>query len=100
MPRWIVERRLVDVSARLKRLRHDLAVAEEQVLVVVDAAEDARLRALVAETPLSDAEARESGRHADALVRHRDDLLRSIAQLEHEQDQLLDRMSQESNPAP
>jgi chromosome segregation ATPase len=92
MPRWIIERRLVDVSARLKRLRHDLAVAEEQALFLSEEAEDARLRSLVAETPLADAEAREARRHADALLRQRDTLRRNIADLEREQDRLLDQM--------
>jgi hypothetical protein len=53
------------------------------------------LRALVAETPLTDAEARDARRHADSLARHRDSLVLSIADLEREQDALLDRMSAE-----
>jgi sialic acid synthase SpsE len=58
-------------------------------------AEDARLRALMSETPLADAEAHETRRHADAQARSRDALLRSIAELEREQDALLDRMAAE-----
>jgi hypothetical protein len=53
------------------------------------------MRALVAETPLTDAEARDARRHADALRRHRDSLLVNTAALEREQDALLDRMSAE-----
>jgi hypothetical protein len=85
----------VDVSDRLKRLRAELAVTEEQLLFLEEEAEDARLRALVAETPLTDAEARDARRHADALSRHRDSLVLSTAGLEREQDALLDRMSAE-----
>ena len=95
MSRSIIQRRIVDVSDRLKRLRADLAVVEEQVVFVSDEAEDARMRALVAETPLMEAEAREARRHADALIRHRDSLRSTIATLEVEQDDLLDRMSAE-----
>jgi hypothetical protein len=95
MARSILQRRLVDVSDRLKRLRAERAVTEEQLVFLEDEAEDARLRALVAETPLTDAEARDARRHADALARHRDALVLSIAELEHEQDALLDRMSAE-----
>jgi hypothetical protein len=91
----ILERRLVDVSDRIKRLRAELAVTEEQLAFLEEEAEDARLRALVSETPLSDAEARETRRHADALARQRDALARSIAGLRREQDDLLDRMSAE-----
>lgn len=95
MTRTILQRRLLDVSDRLRRLRADAAVAEEQVRFLEDEAEDARLRALVSETPIAEAEARETRRHADALARHRDDLQHSIARLVSEQDALLDRMSAE-----
>jgi hypothetical protein len=98
VPRWILERRLVDVSARLKRLRHELSVAREQVVYLRESAEDARLRSLVAETPLADAEAREARRHADVAERQTHELEGSIAQLEQEQDQLLDRMSRSLDP--
>lgn len=95
MTRAMLERRLIDVSDRLKRLRADLAVAEEQVLFLAEQAEEARLRALVSETPLADAEARETERHAQAQARQRDELVRSIAELTSEQDALLDRMAAE-----
>ncbi|HEY8216633.1 MAG TPA: hypothetical protein VIH82_05835 [Acidimicrobiia bacterium] len=95
MARSILQRRLVDVSDRLKRLRAERSVTEEQLVFLENEAEDARLRALVAETPLTDAEARDARRHADAIARHRDALVLSIAELEREQDALLDRMSAE-----
>jgi len=95
MTRSLLQRRLVDASDRLKRLRAELAVTEEQLVFLEDEAEDARMRALVAETPLTDAEARDARRHADALSRHRDALVLSTAGLEREQDSLLDRMSTE-----
>jgi len=95
MSQSILQRRLVDVSERLKRLRTELAVTDEQVAFLEDEADDARLRALVAETPLGDVEARDARRHADALARHRDALATSIADLEREQDALLDRMAAE-----
>lgn len=95
MSQSILQRRLVDVSERLKRLRTELVVTEEQVAFLEDEADDARLRALVAETPLGDVEARDARRHADALARHRDALAGSISELEREQDALLDRMAAE-----
>lgn len=93
MSRSILQRRLVDVSERLKRLRTELAVTEEQLAFLEGEADDARLRALVAETPLGDVEARDTRRHADALARHCDGLTHSIGELVREQDALLDRMS-------
>ena len=95
MSRSIIERRLVDISERLKRLRADRAVTIEQLAFMEDDAEDKRLRSLVAETPLADVEAREARRHSDALAGHRADLERSIRELEAEQGILLDRMAAE-----
>ena len=91
----ILQRRLVDVSDRLKRMRAELAVTQEQLLFLEEEAEDARLRALVAETPLADVEARDARRHTDAMARHRDALRQTVAELEREQDALLDRISAE-----
>ena len=67
MSQSILKRRLMDVSERIKRLRAELAVTEEQLAFLEEEAEDARLRALVAETPLGEAEARDARKHADAL---------------------------------
>jgi hypothetical protein len=95
MAKSLLERRLIDVSDRLKRLRAEFAVAEEQCAFLTAEAEDARLRSLVSETPLAEAEAHEMRRHADAQTRQRDALRRSITELEREQDALLDRMANE-----
>ena len=94
MSQSLLQRRLVDVSERLKRMRAELAVTEEQLAFLEEEAEDARLRALVSETPLADAEAHEIRRHADAQGRNRDSLRRSIVDLQREQDALLDRMAE------
>ena len=74
MSQSLLQRRLIDVSDRLKRLRAELAVADEQCAFLEAEAEDARLRALVSETPLAEAEAHEARRHADAQARQRDAL--------------------------
>lgn len=95
MSQSILERRLVDVSDRLKRMRAELAVTDEQLAFLEQEAEDVRLRALVAETPLADVEARDARRHADALARHRDTIGATVRELEQEQDRLLDRISAE-----
>jgi hypothetical protein len=95
MSRTLLQRRLIDVSDRLKRLRAELAVSDEQVAFFEAEADDARLRSLVSETPLADAEAREVQRHADAQGRQREALRRAVLELEAEQDALLDRMAKE-----
>ena len=83
------------MSDQLKRLRAELSVAEEQCAVLAAEADDARLRSLVSETPIAQAEAHETQRHAEAQSKQRDDLRRSITELEREQDALLDRMANE-----
>ena len=54
---------------------------------------DARIRALVSETPLADREHHDARRHADAMAARRDELRRSIADLEARQDLLLDELT-------
>ena len=100
MPRTLLQRHLVDVSDRLKRLRAELAVTDEQCAFFETEAEDARLRSLVSETPVAEAEAREYRRHADAQGRHRDALRRAVGELEAEQNALLDRMAAEMAASP
>jgi hypothetical protein len=84
------------VSDRLKALRDELSIADEQLSHFADEADDARLRALVSETPLAEREHREAAAHADAMRRHRAGVLASIEQLERAQDELLDRLVAES----
>ncbi len=87
----LVRRRLEDVQRRLSVARESLHVLEEQVAVWNDALDEARIRALVSETPLQAQEYDELSRHVAAaraeltrrrrevedLVAERDDLLRS-----------------------
>ena len=96
MSRSLVERRLADVGARLKQLREELAVSDEQLGHLAEAADDARLRSLVSETPLADREHHDAQRHADAMHRHRADVLEQITRLEQTQDELLDRLMAET----
>lgn len=97
MSRSLVERRLSDVASRLRSLRDDLAVSEEQLAHLAEVADDARLRSLVSETPLADREHHDAQRHAEAMQRHRAEVLGEIARLEQTQDELLDRLVAESS---
>jgi demethoxyubiquinone hydroxylase (CLK1/Coq7/Cat5 family) len=92
MSRRLIERRLTDVHRRLQRAREELAVIDEQLAALADAADEARLRSLVSETPLAEVEHRDAQRHADAMARSRTAVLESISELERAQDQLLDRL--------
>jgi hypothetical protein len=91
-----VERRLTEVGRRIRELREELLVADEQLVHLADAADDARLRSLVSETPVSDREHREAARHADAMRAHRASVAGEIDRLEQAQDDLLDRLSAET----
>ncbi len=84
--------RLSQVNQRLRRAREELGVAEEQLAALADSAEEARIRALVSETPLAERDFEEARRHADAMARSRAVLLDSIADLERTQDELLERI--------
>jgi chromosome segregation ATPase len=90
--RWLVERRLIGVGDRLRALREELRVVDEQLDQLAAEADEARIRALVSETPLADVEFRDADRHAEAMARHRADVVASIADLERRQDELLDRL--------
>ena len=96
MPKSSVERRLRQVAGRLRQLRDELEVTSEQLAHLAGSADDARLRALVSETPVSERDHTEAERHADAMRRHRASVADEIARLETEQDELLDRLLAES----
>lgn len=93
MSRDRIERRLRGVGRQLSVLRGDLRVCDEQLLQVIEEADECRLRALVSETPLAEREYRQAQRHADRLQQHRDEIAARITRLEADQDALLDRFS-------
>jgi len=84
------------VSDRLRQLREELGVTDEQLAPLADAADDARLRALVSETPLAGEDHRQAARHAEAMRRHREHVSAEIERLERSQDELLDQFVAES----
>ena len=92
MSKWLVERKLSEAAERLRQLRTELGVVDEQLAFLVDAADEARLRAMVSETPMADREHREAQKHADAMSRHRAQLVTEIAELGRSQDELLERL--------
>ena len=93
MTRATLEKRLIDIASQLRDLRNELAIADEQLAHLADEADDARLRSLVSETPLAEREHRTAARHADAMDRHRNEVMADIGRLERQQDELLDRLN-------
>jgi hypothetical protein len=92
MHRTTLERRLSDAHDRLVRARSELAILDEQLVVVNEIADDTRLRALVAETPVASKEHDEASRHATVMLQTRSALVAQIAELELRQNELLDRL--------
>ncbi|MDQ6927542.1 MAG: hypothetical protein M3159_02625 [Actinomycetota bacterium] len=92
MSNWLVEKRLSVAAERLKRLRAELQVVDEQLLSLADSADELRIRSLVSETPIADREHQEAQKHADAMARHRAEVLKSIADVEQSRDELLDQL--------
>jgi hypothetical protein len=77
----------------LVRAREELAVLDEQLEVVLESADEARVRSLVSETPLAAHEHSEAKRHADAMVRARAAQASAVMDLERRQDELLASVS-------
>jgi hypothetical protein len=87
-----VERKLRKAGARLRDLRDELAVIDEQLAHLIDDAEEKSLRALVADNPAAAVEHREAAGHSEAMADHRRHVLAEIATLEVRQDELLDEL--------
>lgn len=94
MSKALVEKRLIETGDRIKQLRDDLRVAEEQLGHFAAEADDARIRSLVSETPLAEREHRDAARHAQTMQRHHDEVTAEIKRLESQQDQLLDQLTE------
>ncbi len=92
MGSWLTHRRLSQVASRLKSLRAELAIIDEQLSHLGNDADDQAIRALVSETPGASFEARDAQRHVEAMRKHRAHVVEEIAGLERKQDELLDRM--------
>ena len=92
MSRSVIERKLSEVSDRLRALRDELRVADEQLAFLAETADDLRLRALVSETPLAEREHADAQKHVDAMAKHRATVATELTELERAQDDLLDRL--------
>ncbi|HVL90139.1 MAG TPA: hypothetical protein VM841_07895 [Actinomycetota bacterium] len=84
--------RLTALSDEIGRLRTEIAILEEQHAFVSEAAEDARIRALVSETPLADREYRTAREDAERTQASLSEAKERLERLRAEQDGLLERM--------
>ena len=91
-----LQRRLSQVSARIRELSEELRVVQDQMSQVVDEADEKSLRALVSETPAAAFEYREAKKYADVIQRHHQQIIAELADLERRMNSLLDRMKEPS----
>lgn len=92
----------MDIGARLRaitdevaQIRTEIQILDEQIAFQQEVAEDARIRALVSETPLADRDATEAGRDLERMQRNRADAHARRDALRAEQDALLERLIDE-----
>ena len=89
----------MDVAARMRSISEEIAsletevrILDEQIAFQTDVAEDARIRALVSETPIASRESREAGDELTRWQKARDDAHARIEALRAEQDRILDQL--------
>jgi predicted nucleic acid-binding Zn-ribbon protein len=87
-----LQRRLSQASLRVRELREELRIVQDQLSHLCDEVDDLSLRAMVSETPASSYEYREAKKHADAMIRHRDDIVAELSNLETKINDYLDRL--------
>jgi len=93
----LVKRRLEDVQRQLAQARESLAVLEEQVAVWNDALDDARIRALVSETPLQSKEYEELSRHVAVANAEMERRAAEVRELTVARDELLREWTPEND---
>ena len=94
MPKTSLERRLIDVGGRIRKLRVDLGEANEQLAALQSDSDDSGLRALISEKMLEVQKAKNDARHTAAMKKHIAKIMAAIAKAEREQDALLEEYSQ------
>ena len=96
MFRKSLEKRLLEISRRIKKEKVDLLVAEEQLISLIDDADEARIRSLVSETAISDNDRRDSARQSENMEKYCQKIRNEIQRLEEIQDELLDKLNTEN----
>jgi predicted nucleic acid-binding Zn-ribbon protein len=90
-----IARRLRALSAEIATLQTEIGILEEQIAFQTEIADDARIRALVSETPIADRDAQVASGDLARIMRSRADALKQLEQLRADQDGLLERMLDE-----
>lgn len=89
---WLIERRLRILTEGVRRALEDLRQIDSELEQVGDEAEQARIRALVADDALATHEGFHAQRSADTLTSARASMEKRLARLRSQQDELLDKL--------
>jgi len=84
--------RMRALTSEIDTLHTEVRILDEQIAFQSEVADDARLRAVVSETPLAERESRTAGDDLGRLMRVRQVALDRIADLRAEQDRILESM--------
>lgn len=88
----MLERKLRENGDELKRAQEELRISTEQLEHLSGEADEARIRAMVSETPLAEKEFQEASRHAEKMRLHHSEVSDRIIGLETRQNELLDEL--------
>ncbi|MCL4449649.1 MAG: hypothetical protein M1483_06200 [Actinobacteria bacterium] len=94
--RYLIERRLTRVRNSLERLKSELLVVNEQLVVFDDIEQDTRIDAVVLDAPLPKHEFDEASRSMKAMALSRDRIIAEIGHLEKKQDELFKQWSSQA----
>lgn len=87
-----LQKSLAQLGDRITKARDDLHIVEEQILFQMDVVEDTKTRMLVSETPLAEREYRIATDDYQRMQKERERVMAEIAELQGEQNRLLDLM--------
>ena len=87
-----LQKALAQLGDRINKARNDLRIVEEQLLFQMDVVEETKTRMVVAETPIAEREYKEASDDYQRMQKERERVTAEIAELQVEQDRLLDLM--------
>ncbi|HUD69967.1 MAG TPA: hypothetical protein VMQ40_06985 [Acidimicrobiales bacterium] len=88
-----LERRIRELQLRVRTARDELAILVEQIDTLAEDSDEARVRWLVAETPLSEKESSDAHRHLELARRAAATLRTEIDQCVADRDRYLNELS-------
>lgn len=87
-----LQKALAQLGDRINKARNDLRIVEEQLLFQMDVVEETKTRMIVSETPIAEREYKVANDDYQRMQKERERVIAEIAELQVEQDRLLDLM--------